>query len=144
MSEDDERQGLENDDETAPLPSEQPTVDASTRAGVRQQERKVDRERREGEEFWRRTLADPVGRREIWRLLAGEGGAHVFEERFAVGPNGFPQTEATWFAAGEQAFGLRLYQHLMRIDRAGVFLMHDEHDQRFAKPKPRRKSRHDG
>ena len=84
--------------------------------------------------FWRSALAHPVGRREIWRLLSE---LHTFEEKFACGPNGFPQPEATWFHAGEQAFGLRLYHSLILYDRAAVFLMHDEHDPRFAKPKRR-------
>ena len=42
------------------------------------------------------TGLDPRGRQEMWGLLQA---AHAFEERFACGPNGFPQVEATWFHA---------------------------------------------
>lgn len=86
----------------------------------------------ESGDFWRSALSGVVGRREIWGILTA---AHAFEERFACGPNGFPQVEATWFHAGEQALGLRIYHMLMRIDRAAVMKMHDENDAAFAKPK---------
>ncbi len=83
-------------------------------------------------EFWKGVLASETGRRIIWGLLQDAG---TFQERFACGPNGFPQVEATWFHAGSQAFGLRLYQSLAVIDRSGLFQMHDENDPRFAKPR---------
>lgn len=110
-------------------------------------EMRIAREKQEerlsaAEVFWRGVLADPVGRREVWQLLQA---AHTFEERFACGPNGFPQPEATWFHAGEQSFGQRFYQKLQFVDREGVWLMQDEHDPRYARPpstqKPRRRSR---
>jgi hypothetical protein len=94
----------------------------------------------EAKAFWKSVFADPVGRREIWGLLAQ---AHPFEERFACGPNGFPQTEATWFHAGEQALGLRIFQSLSIIDREGVFKMLDEYDPRFASAKPTKRKRND-
>lgn len=114
------------------LPAEQPTVDAGTRKGVRQQKFNAKRLALQGEEFWRKVLADPVGRREVWGLLTA---GHAFDTQFACGPNGFPQVEATWFKAGEQAFALRFYHTLCKIDHANVFLMHDEHDARFARRK---------
>ncbi len=83
-----------------------------------------------GDAYWRRQLADPVGRREIWALIQS---AHAFEERFACGPNGAPQPESTWFQAGEQSFGLRLYLKLQQIDREGIWLAQNEHDPRYAK-----------
>lgn len=79
--------------------------------------------------FWRGVLGDPIGRQEIWRHLQD---AHAFEERFACGPNGFPQPEATWFHAGEQAFGQRFYQKLLGLDPLAVRQMHAEHDPRFS------------
>lgn len=129
------------DDPDDELPSEQPTVDAASREGVRKQERRQDREEREATEFWRTVFADPVGRREMWRLLRD---LHPFEERFACGPSGFPQPEATWFEAGKQAVGLHLYHHWTRVAREGVLMMLDEHDPRFAKPKRRKRDRPDG
>lgn len=93
---------------------------------------------KEGERFWKAVFADPIGRREMWRILQA---GHCFEERFACGPNGFPQTEATWFEAGQQSLAQRLYQTWERMDRAGVFQMLDEFDPRFAKPpKPKKTS----
>lgn len=90
----------------------------------------------ERERFWKGVLADPVGRRELWQLIGIE--AHAFEQRFGCSPNGFPDQQATWFHLGEQMLGQRLYQSLALLDRAGVFLMQDEHDPRFAKPKRRK------
>lgn len=98
----------------------------------RKRELRGERESREARQFWTAALSDEAGRREIWKLLQA---AHTFEERFACGPNGFPQVEATWFHAGEQAFGQRLYRMLSRIDRAGVLKMHDVHDPEFPKAK---------
>lgn len=89
------------------------------------------------ERFWQSVLADPVGRREIWQLIGIE--AHAFEQRFGCSPNGFPDQQATWFHLGEQMLGQRIYHSLSILDRAGVLLMQDEHDPRFAKPK-RKKS----
>lgn len=86
-------------------------------------------------DFWKACLATPIGRQEIWGLLQS---CSTFEDRFACGPNGFPQPERTWFLAGEQAFGLRFYQSLLRMDRLGVLAMHDQCDPNFAKPKRRK------
>lgn len=121
-----------DDEPDEPLPSEQPTVDAGSPRALRKRkltQKIIDRERTE---FWRAVLASPIGRREMWGILQA---GHCFDERFACGPNGFPQPEATWFHAGEQAFVQRLYQSWSQVDRAGVLLMHDENDLRFARAK---------
>ena len=98
---------------------------------------KQERQDLEAREFWKSALKHPVGRRELWRILDS---AHTFEERFACGPNGFPQPEATWFHAGEQALGQRVFMSWQKFDPQGVFAMQQEHDPRFAKPKqPKRK-----
>lgn len=94
----------------------------------RRAETKRKREQREDDEFWRGVLATPIGRRQVWNLLTS---GHCFEERFACGPNGFPQPEATWHAAGEQSLVLRLYQQLLALDPLAVREMHLEHDSRF-------------
>lgn len=107
------------------------TEDASSKKRYRKKVREQKVSDMEASEFWRQVLAHPVGRREIWALLES---CHTFEERFACGPSGFPQPEATWFHAGEQAFGMRLYHSLIIHDRSGVFLMQDEYDTRFPKP----------
>ena len=74
-------------------------------------------------------LGTKQGRRFLWRILDA---AHTFEERFACGPNGFPQPEATWFHAGEQALGLRLYQTWLRASPDATAAMHKENDPRFS------------
>lgn len=81
--------------------------------------------------FVRNTLADPVGRRFVWGLLAQSG---AFEAKFGFGPQGHPNPEAHWYYAGQRDFGQRLYLQLSAIDRAGMLSLHDEFDGRFAKP----------
>ena len=91
--------------------------------------------------FWKEAFGNPFVRQEMWGILAD---AHTFEERFACGPNGFPQPEATWFHAGEQAFGLRLFLRWQQLDPDGVRLMLMEHDPRFKKPPPPKRKRRSG
>lgn len=110
--------------------SEQPNA-ADESALAEQRVRKASYAKQR-ETFWRNLLADPVGRAEIWNFIGVE--AHAFETKFACGPNGFPQGEATWFAHGEQMLGQRLYQTLLTLDFEGTFLMLSEHDPRFKKP----------
>lgn len=93
---------------------------------------------RESDRFWLTVFSTEAGRREMWGILTA---AHTFEERFAVGPNGFPQSEATWFHAGEQAFGQRLYQKWLAQDPENVILMHIENDARFAHRKPKKSAK---
>lgn len=120
------------------LPPAQATPSAAAPRSAAAQAERIRIEKLEADAFWKSVFSNAVGRREMWRLLAQ---LHPFEERFACGPNGFPQPEASWFHAGEQSFGLRLYQSWAQIDRAGVFLMQDEHDPRFAKPDAPKRSR---
>jgi hypothetical protein len=97
-----------------------------------------DRQKRQAEEeeaLWRGVLALPEGRRAVWRLIADPSWGHAFNTSFACGPTGFPQPEATMHAMGMQQLALRFYHDLLRIDHAGVRLMHAEMDGRFAKPK---------
>ena len=112
--------------------AEQPTVDAGDPKAVKK--RKITQKilQREEDRFWQGVFADEIGRRCMWKLLQ-EG--HPFEERFACGPNGFPQTEATWFHAGEQALALRVYQTWLSRFPNEVMQMHREHDPRFTKKK---------
>jgi hypothetical protein len=128
MSDDD----LELDLDPAELPpSEQETVSADSPETERRRKTRIRREFEEAVGFWTDALKTQIGRREIWKLLQS---AHTFEDRFACGPNGFPQVEATWFQAGEKAFGQRLWLSLQRYDLAGVLQMHSEHDDRLGKP----------
>lgn len=128
---------MNGDDDTDPAedqideqPSQQQTVDAGSPRAVKKRQTKLQIQEREEERFWKGVFSDPIGRRCMWKLLDG---AHPFEERFACGPNGFPQTEATWFHAGEQSLGLRIYQTWLARFPLEVMEMHKEHDSRFGK-----------
>ncbi len=118
----------EEQDELEPLPSEQPTVDAGSPKAVKKRLNKLQILAAEETRFWQGVFADPIGRRCMWKLLSE---SHPFEERFACGPNGFPQAEATWFHAGEQSLGLRIYQAWLAKHPLEVMEMHKEHDPRF-------------
>lgn len=131
---------MTDDDKPDDLPPDQPddgsaneplVLDARAARVYESKKRRVERERKEGEEFWRKALNTFVGRREIWRLLTD---ARTFEERFASGPNGFPNSQATDYYRGERDFGLRLYQKLLVIDLEHVSQMHIENDTRFVRP----------
>jgi hypothetical protein len=114
-----------------------PAESAVARIGYEKKLNEQERKELEASKFWAQVFAHPVGRREMWEVLQS---SHTFEERFACGPNGFPQVEATWFHAGEQAFGQRLFLSWQRFNPDGVLLMLQEHDPRFAKPKqPKRR-----
>lgn len=129
MNDDDEL--AQDHDEPAPVDEAEPvTVDPKAR--VRKQ-RRIDFERKQATEFWRGVFENPVGRREMWNILRA---AHAFEVKFACGPNGFPQTEATWFALGEQQVGQRIWESWTILDRDGAFRMRDEFDPHFARNRP--------
>ncbi len=128
---------MTGDDETLPdqgdqdeAPQSVGTVDVSTPRALAKARKTTKKAETRSREFWQRILADEVGREEIWKLLTG---CHTFAPRFGVGPTGFPQPEASWFHAGEQAVGLRLYQSLLVIDMENVRQMHLEFDTRFPK-----------
>lgn len=90
-------------------------------------------------DFWKSILANAIGRQEIWSYLARCG---IHQTTFAVGPNGFPQPESTWFKAGEKSAAESLFIRLSILDREGVRLMQDEHDPRYRVPKfPDKKAR---
>jgi hypothetical protein len=100
--------------------------------GITKKRKRAKRASDKAEEFWKGVLSTETGRREMWNLVAG---THAFEDRFLCGPNGFPQPEATWYEAGKRDWGQGFFHMLVKYDRAGSFLMLDEHDPRFAKPK---------
>lgn len=125
----------DNDDDNEPAPADRPTVDSGTKRGHESQKRRIRREAKEADDYWRRQLNDPIGRRELWRFVCGAVGAHAFETRFAAGPSGVPDEYATWYAKGEQDFGLRLYHNWIRLDPLAVSAMHQENDPRFARKK---------
>jgi len=124
-----------SDDDVPDTVDDEPVASAVDPKQFTERKKRIDVEAEQVRLFWSRTLRDPVGARVIWSMLTD---LHAFEERFACGPNGFPQPEATWFEAGKQAFGLALYHKLAQCDREALFALHDLYDPRFAKPKPKR------
>ena len=104
--------------------------DLSAPAARKRRSQKIRFREKQVQEFYQRVFADPVGRAVMWEILQA---CHFRETKFACGPNGFPQPEATWFHAGEQAVGDRLFNTWRRHDRDGVLLMEDEHDPQFAR-----------
>mgnify|MGYP001614381188 FL=1 len=125
--------------EPPPLDPDIPEEEARERVGLQKKRQRARRADEEAAEFWGRVFADPVGRREMWALLQN---AHTFEERFACGPNGFPQDLATWYQSGERDVGLRLWRSWLRLVPEGVNLMMSECDPLFRDaPKQRRRRR---
>jgi hypothetical protein len=118
-------------DEGAPPPIEPEPGEAASPKRIRRKKLTAEILDRESTRFWRGVMADPIGRREIWNLLRV---ASCFEERHAAGPTGFPDPEATSYYRGQRDFALNWYFRLQQLARESVFVMHDEHDPRFAKP----------
>lgn len=112
MSEDDfdPTHGYISDEEREALRVEQANLEAEKRA-------------RESTEFWQTVFSMEAGRREMFAIL---GHLHTFEQPFAVGPNGFPQPEASWARFGAQAAGLALYHRWLRANPEAVNLMYLE------------------
>lgn len=122
----------QDDDDHLP---ETDAIDSGSPEGVAAQTKKRSRAADKVAEFWKGVLSTEIGRAEIWRILADGG---VFTSPFQVGPNGFPQPDATWFKAGQQALVFAEYHRLLLHDRVGVMLMLDENDPAF-KAKARKK-----
>ncbi len=81
------------------------------------------RKEREDREFFWLVVNSEAGRRFLHSILRE---AHAFEVKFGVGPNGFPQPEATWMYFGEQQLGQRLYQswHLLAPEQV-MHMLHE-------------------
>jgi hypothetical protein len=115
------------DDDDSELPPDPlvPDEDVKERAKLQQRRRRARSADVEETEFWERVFADPVGRRVMWAFLES---CSTFGERFANGPNGFPQAEASWYRAGERDTGLRMWRSWLRAVPDGVCEMMHEHD----------------
>lgn len=126
----------EEDDESRDAEAKDETPDASNPKSLARVKQKKEFKDNQVSDFWKRTLADPIGRMVLWDLLRS---MHTFEDRFACAPSGAPCTEATWFQAGEKEIGQRLFKTLMKHDIAATHLMLTEHDPEFKPPKTKRK-----
>lgn len=99
---------MSDEDEPDIPPADQPEpafFDAGDPGQVKQRRVTAKIKAREAERWWNEVFASEVGRREMYKLLRD---CNAFGTEFACGPNGFPQPEATWFKAGEAAWGKRM------------------------------------
>lgn len=120
----------EDDDFQEPTLEEPPKFDAGDPKAVGKRKADLKLRDEEGRRFWNAVFASRVGRREIYGLLRS---CSAFDQRFACGPNGFPQPEATWFQAGESEWGRRMREQWC-VERPAEFaLMLRENDPRFQK-----------
>lgn len=103
---------------------------ASDPAQIKRKTRRKKLAEEDGLAFWKGVLSNPVGRREMWKILKD---CQAFSTVFGVGPNGFPSPEGSWFKQGQQAFGLGLYHKWLFNFPEHVYLMHAENDDRFAR-----------
>lgn len=134
-ADDDAAPSLDEDEEPQPANA----ADPASHKRIRD---RAKRERAEAAEFWRGVFLSEVGRREMWAILNASG---AFRERFANGPNGFPQPEATWAYSGEQRMGFRLYLTWLGLCPDHVAVMLKEHHPALAVvSKPRRASKERG
>jgi hypothetical protein len=130
----------DDDDDDPPDPATTETVDAANPRSVRRQRRRAEFREDQRGDFWRKVLADPVGRMVLWEVLADCG---IHENRFECSPTGFPQPEATWFQLGRKDVGERIYRTLLRHDRLAVAAMHDEWDTQWQSQKARTPKKRD-
>lgn len=107
-------------------------VNAADRKERRRRETHVQLEARAVRDFLQQALANPGGRKFLWDILNASG---AFESRYGFGPNGFPNSEASWEYRGQKDFGLRLYHAWSVADRAGMLSLLDEFHPHFPKPK---------
>lgn len=107
-------------------------VDAGSAQGVEQAKKRSKHRRERVWELWRALLSDPAGREQIWEELSELG---TFENRYGVGPNGFPSEHQTFFNLGQRDYGLRKYRTLLVIDGESVLKMHRENDPAFKRGK---------
>jgi hypothetical protein len=123
-------------------PDQAPEIlDAGEPGFRRQRLSKAALEYLELERFWQAVFASPFGRKQMWDILRQAG---AFDDRFGVGPNGFPQPEQSWFHMGARSLGLRLFRTWSKYAREGVMLMQDENDKFLQRPKmPQREKERD-
>lgn len=119
------------------LSADLPDDSAVNPAAQRKREQRIKREAREAAEFWRRVFDDPVGRRELYRLLHSAQRGSPFETHFPQTNAGFPDPNAAWHRLGEHDFARRLFFRWLRDYPFGVHQMLQENQPGFlVKPTP--------
>lgn len=78
------------------------TPSAVDQRDMAKQEQKARHRSKQIEKFWTTVLTMPGAQDALWDFLAWAG---TFEDRFACGPNGFPQPDASWHNAGKRSAG---------------------------------------
>lgn len=130
MSDDDDPPKEVGDDEGHDPQDIDSAVDEQQR---KKKKAKKQSSEREGEEFWLAVLGSPVGRRELWKIIAHDVG-HAFQTKLN-NETGFPDPNRAWYERGKQDFALYFYHQWLQLDHAAVAKMHQENDHRF---KPRK------
>lgn len=82
-----------------------------------------------------------MGRKALWEFMDG---TDMFQNVFQTGPNGFPQSEATWFALGRKACGELMREILQRADYEGFHALLKEYHPDYMPPRPVRKRKPNG
>lgn len=130
---------------TGDEPEDDEPVDETPNAAdpVSQAEQRKHQKNREDRytEFWKRVLADQVGREVMYQLMADCG---TFSFPVAATPAGFPDREQTWFLLGKKSIGEALRDRLELADYQALHRMYEEYHPKFMKPKPARRKKPDG
>lgn len=116
---------------------EDQAANAADAAAVNLQKERAKRVQNRTADFWRNILSTPQGRAELWRIFQMGG---LFRTPFTA-TNGFPDANATFFAAGKHAFVQDLYHEALASDLEGVRTMLIEHDSGFKALAPELKRR---
>ncbi len=113
------------------------TANAADAGAINMQKERAKRVQNRTADFWQANLATKEGRYEWWQIFLRGG---LFQAPFRSS-NGFPDPNATFFAAGQYAFCQGLYQQAMAADIDGVRQMLVENDGTFAALAPELKGR---
>lgn len=98
--------------------------DASDPKKIRRKVRQKKLVDENSDAFWKRVLADPVGRHEFWQILDK---SQAFGLPIGFAPNGSTSTEATLYKIGQQQLALSLFRKWLLLAPELVYLMLEEH-----------------
>jgi hypothetical protein len=104
------------------------TYNASDPRQVKRQRRRRQSDADRAADFWRRVMAEPTGRREMWEHLQALG---YFKPPFQMTAAGVPDQFACWYAVGLAHAGRLLYDKVFLADPGSTVLMFKENDPRW-------------
>ena len=130
---DDDAPAPEPDDDLPDEGEPEPGVpdNAADARRLKRQKRRNELDAAEDARFWTEIFASPVGRRNMWRILAQAG---LLEANFGNSPVGFPDPHATFFRLGVKSVADHLLREWQIADHEGVYMMLLEHHPRYPKP----------